>query len=55
MVARLQHLGVELVGEWRDLSPVEVPGVDPDRVGDAELTEAACAALAGLLAAQIRG
>jgi hypothetical protein len=54
MVARLQDLGVELVGEWSDLTPVEVPGVDPARIEDAEVAEAACAGLAGLVAQHIK-
>lgn len=54
MVARLQDLGVELVGEWSDLAPVDVPGVDPATIDGAEIAAAACAALAGLLAQQIR-
>ncbi|MET0999065.1 MAG: hypothetical protein ABWX73_10150 [Marmoricola sp.] len=54
MVTRLQDLGVELVGEWGDLTPVEVPGVDPAAIDGADIAEAASAALAGLLAEQIR-
>ncbi len=53
MVARLQDLDVGLVGEWSDLTPVEVPGADPAAIDGAEVAEAACAALAGLLAQQI--
>ncbi len=54
MVARLEDLGVELVGEWSDLTPVDVPGVDPAAIDGADIAEAASAALAGLLAQQIR-
>lgn len=54
MVARLQDLGIELVGQWSDLTPVEVPGVDPAGVDATEVAEAGSAALAGLLAHQIR-
>jgi len=53
MVARLQDLDVELVGEWSDLTPVEVPGTDPAAIDGTEVAEAACAALAGLLAHQV--
>lgn len=53
MLDRLQALDLDLVGEWSDLTPVEVPGVDPGSIGDAEVTEAACAGLAGLLAHEI--
>lgn len=49
MVGRLRELDVELVGEWSDLTPVAVPGVDPAEVPDAEVAQAACAGLAGLL------
>lgn len=54
MVAGLQRLDLDLVGEWSDLTPVEVPGVDPAALEDGAVAEAACAALAGFLAAQIR-
>lgn len=50
----LQHLGVRLVGEWDDLAPVDVPGVDPAQVGDPEVAEAAIGGLAGLLVALVR-
>ena len=46
--------GVSLVGSWDDLTPVDVPGVDPATV-DADLVlDAALAGLAGVLAEQIR-
>jgi hypothetical protein len=54
MVSRLQALGVGLVGEWSDLDPVDVEGADPASISEADVTEAATAALAGLLAEQIR-
>jgi hypothetical protein len=54
MVAKLQELDIGLVGEWSDLTPVEVPGVDLAAIDGAEVAEAASAALAGLLANQIR-
>lgn len=54
MVRTLQEAGVRLVGSWQDLTPVDVPGVDPATVPDAEVAEAAIAGLAGVLAAQIR-
>lgn len=50
MIRALQQTGVRLVGEWDDLTPVDVPGVDPTTVPDAEVAEAAIAGLAGLLA-----
>ena len=54
MVARLQALDVELVGDWADLRPVDVPGEDPANLPEAMVTEAAVAALAGVVAREIR-
>src|SRR5690606_26737545 len=54
MVDGLQRLGVRLVGDWAELAPVEVPGIDVADVPEAEVTEAALAGLAGLLAEMIR-
>lgn len=51
----LQDLGVRLVGDWGDLEPVEVPGVDPATVPEREVTEAALAGLSGLMGTWIRG
>jgi hypothetical protein len=53
--AGLVDLGVRLVGDWADLTPVDVPGIDPDRLDEREVGEAALAGLAGLLAALTRG
>lgn len=50
----LQDLGVRLVGDWNDLDPVEVPGVDPASVSAGEVTEAALAGLSGMLETWIR-
>lgn len=52
--AGLQQLGVRLVGEWHDLAPADVPGIDPATVGEGEVTEAAIGGLAGLLVALVR-
>ncbi|WP_181312355.1 hypothetical protein [Nocardioides campestrisoli] len=54
MVEGLQRLGVRLVGDWAELEPVEVPGIDPATVPEGEVTEAAVAGLSGLLADVIR-
>lgn len=54
MVGALDELGIVPVGSWEDLTPVDVPGVDPATVSDSEVADAAVAGLAGLLAAQIR-
>lgn len=49
MVEELQALGVRLVGDWHDLEPVAVPGVDPGAVAEAEVRAAADDGLRGLL------
>ena len=53
--AGLVDLGVRLVGDWADLTPVDVPGIDPETLDDREVGEAALAGLAGLLVALARG
>lgn len=52
--AGLVDLGVRLAGDWADLTPVDVPGIDPETLDDREVGEAALAGLAGLLAALTR-
>ena len=52
--AGLVELGVRLVGDWADLTPVDVPGIDPGTLDDREVGDAALAGLAGLLAALVR-
>lgn len=47
----LAGLGVRLVGDWADLTPVDVAGIDPETVDQAAVTEAALAGLAGVLVA----
>lgn len=54
LVTALDELGVSLVGSWDDLTPVDVPGVDPASIDDSLIADAAVAGLAGLLAEQIR-
>ncbi len=49
-ISALQDCGVRLVGDWADLEPVAVPGAAPADVPDADVTEAALAGLAGLIA-----
>lgn len=48
MVTALQDLGVDHVGEWSDLGPVPVPGIDPTSISEADVLEAAEQGLAGL-------
>jgi hypothetical protein len=50
----LVELGVRLVGDWADLTPVDVPGVDPETLDERQVGEAALAGLAGLIAALTR-
>lgn len=47
----LEDLGVRLVGDWADLAPVDVPGIDPDTVDERAVTDAALAGLAGVVLA----
>lgn len=54
MVGALKDAGVTLVGSWDDLTPVDVPGVDPATVSSELVLDAALAGLAGVLASQIR-
>jgi hypothetical protein len=46
---QLQSSGAHIVGDLADLTPVDVPGVDPTTVDDRAQLEAAVAALAGAL------
>lgn len=48
MVDHLQGLGVRLIGEWSDLTPVPVPGIDPGTVDPDEVHAAAREALEGM-------
>lgn len=52
-VRSLSRAGVTLVGDWADLEPVDVPGIDPEQVPLAEVHDAALAGLAGLIAEQV--
>ena len=49
LVARARELPVDIVGEWADLAPVDVPGIDPADVPPEAVAEAAIAGLAGLI------
>ena len=53
-VAALRGAGTRLVGDWTDLEPVDVPGVEPDDVPLTDVHEAALEAIAGLIAEQVR-
>lgn len=54
MVDRLGELGVPVVGDLADLTPVAVPGVDPATVPAQEQLDAALAGLEGLARALVR-
>jgi hypothetical protein len=49
VITQLERSGAKVVGDLSELEPVDVPGVDPATVGDADQLEAAIAALAGVL------
>lgn len=53
-VSALGELGVGLVGEWSDLDPVAVPGIDPDDVDQGLVLETALRGLAGFMHAVVR-
>lgn len=51
---RLKKLRMDVVGDLDELDPVPVRGIDPATLDEVEVTRAALAGLAGLLAQQIR-
>jgi hypothetical protein len=53
LVKQFRELGVRVVGDLADLRPVDVPGVDPATVSEADQLDAALAGLAGVL--RLRG
>jgi len=53
-VAALRGASTRLAGDWADLEPVDVPGVEPDDVPLTDVHEAALEAIAGLVADQVR-
>lgn len=54
-VERTRALGPDLHGDWRDLTPVDVPGAIPEDVDPAAVRDAALAGLAGLVVDRARG
>ena len=46
---QLERSGAHVVGDLDDLTPLDVPGVDPTEVDDRAQRDAAVAALAGAL------
>jgi hypothetical protein len=55
MVEELQKLGPALVGDYAELEPVAVPGVDPTGVDPTGVVAAGVDALIGLLDRQPKG
>lgn len=53
LVKQLRDLGVRVVGDLEELSPVAVPGVDPATISEADQLDAALAGLAEVL--RLRG
>lgn len=53
MVRQLEKLPVALVGDWAELTPVDVPGVAPDEVSHQKVIDAAVAALAAMVSREI--
>ncbi|MGH3346031.1 MAG: hypothetical protein ACRDO4_03535 [Nocardioides sp.] len=49
MLADLRQIDLTLLGDWEELQPAEVPGIDPRDVSQEEVIEAAAAALAGMI------
>lgn len=49
MVAELRELDLTFIGDWDELEPVDVPGVDPADVADHEVVDAAVVALAAMI------
>jgi hypothetical protein len=49
MLADLRQIDLTLLGDWEELQPVEVPGIDPREVGQEDIIEAAAVALAGMI------
>jgi hypothetical protein len=54
VVRSVQDLGVRLVGDWADLEPVEVPGIDPTTVTAEDEGEASFVGLVGVLKVLMR-
>ncbi len=54
VVRTVQELGVRCVGDWADLEPVEVPGIDPTTVTAEDEREASFVGLMGVLKVLMR-
>jgi hypothetical protein len=54
MVEQLQELDLTFIGDWGDLDPVDVPGIDPADVSAREVIDAAVVGLAALVQRDVR-
>ena len=54
MVEQLQQLDLTFIGDWGDLDPVDVPGIDPNDVSQREIIDAAIVGLAALVERDVR-
>ena len=54
MVADLQGLDLTFVGDWDELEPVDVPGIDPADVPERQIIDAAVVGLAALVAREVK-
>ncbi len=55
MVEELQGLDLTFIGDWAELDPVDVPGIDPGDVSHREMIDAAVVGLAALVERDIQG
>jgi len=54
MVEELQALDLTFIGDWDELEPVDVPGIDPADVPEREVIDAAVVGLAALVARDVK-
>ena len=54
MIEELQGLDLTFIGDWADLEPVDVPGIDPEDVSHREIIDAAVVGLAALIERDIK-
>ncbi len=54
MVEELQGLDLTFIGDWGDLDPVDVPGIDPADVPHREIIDAAVVGLAALVERDVK-
>lgn len=54
MVEEMKALDLTFIGDWDELAPVDVPGIDPGDVSQREIIDAAVVGLAALVARDIK-